>query len=846
MKKLITTFFLLAILGTCLMAQPINTPTIDKTLAMAKRLEEEQKDYTQALEWYEKAYEQNEDRALLYPIAKLSIKVRDYKKAERRLRSILRKDEGLYPDAKFLYGVMLKMNGNYPDAITNLQEFIVETSDPVLKKKAQLELLGAEMGREMPPNDGVSVEHSGKAVNDKQGQYSPVLVGADKMYYVGFGTDELIILNEETEEGYEAKIYESTKSDKGWGKPTALDQKINREGFHNSNVYVTPDGGRMFFTRALLLGNELNKSEIMLSVKGSDGWTGADPVEGGVNGDYIAKNPVVGELFGKEVLFFAANIEATTKGGFDIYYAPKTGERSYGDPVNIEALNTEYDEETPFYRDGTLYFSSTGYPSLGGYDVFYSTWDGTKWSQPANMGKGFNSSVDDLFFSLDEEGYRGMLVSNRDGTRSVGSSSKTCCNDIFEFEIAKITADIVVGTFTEEKQPLKNASVSIVEIEQESPFSQTNKDGNVFNFPMGIEKTYKLVASHPEYFPDSVEVNTIGLKETKSYEHRFYLKKMPPPPPPEPEYDTIYSEKPIELSNVYYIFNQVKLVDDSEQDLELIYDLMTEYPEMKIELRSHTDARGDNDYNEQLSQGRAETVRRWLIRKGITRARMEAKGYGETIPKTVTERLATQYEFLKEGDVLTEGFIDSLESVENQETAHQLNRRTEFQILEGPKSIQVKRTRLRKNPNQKAGGPRAIQPKVPTPKKVVQNIVKPHRLSSLYGKKDLTGLPVMKFKERVVDFGSVKKGEKRTHIYEFTNIGDSTLEIDYVDHCECTETDYPRLPIEPGKTGKITVIFDSKDKDEPETIDVNIFLKNIDPENELNIFETIQYQFVIE
>ncbi|MEN0050436.1 MAG: hypothetical protein AAF806_25450 [Bacteroidota bacterium] len=80
MKKLITTFFLLAILGTCLMAQPINTPTIDKTLAMAKQLEEEQKDYTQALEWYEKAYEQNEDRALLYPIAKLSIKVRDYKK----------------------------------------------------------------------------------------------------------------------------------------------------------------------------------------------------------------------------------------------------------------------------------------------------------------------------------------------------------------------------------------------------------------------------------------------------------------------------------------------------------------------------------------------------------------------------------------------------------------------------------------------------------------------------------------------------------------------------------------------------------------------------------------------
>ncbi|MEL6717253.1 MAG: OmpA family protein, partial [Bacteroidota bacterium] len=721
MKKLTTTFFLFAIFCTCLMAQPINTPTIDKTIATAKELEEK-KDYAQALEWYEKAYEQNEDRALLYPIAKLSMKVRDYKKAERRLRSILRRDEGLYPDAKFMYGVMLKMNGNYPDAISNLQEFIVETSDPMLKKKAQLELLGAEMGREMPPNEGLAVEHSGKEVNDKQGQYSPILVGMDKMYYVGFGTDDLIVLNEETEDGYEAKIYESTKSDKGWGKPTALDQKINREGFHNSNVYVTPDGERMFFTRALLEGNELNKSEIMLSTKGGDGWTGADPVEG-INGDYIAKNPVVGELFGKEVLFFAANIEGTGKGGFDIYYAPKTGEKSYGDPVNIEAINTSENEETPFYRDGTLYFSSTGYPSLGGYDIFYSTWDGTKWSQPANMGKGFNSSVDDLFFSLDEEGYRGMLVSNREGTRSVGSSTKTCCNDIFEFEIAKITADIVVGTFTNEKKPLKNASVSIVEVEADNPFSQNNKEGNVFNFPLGIEKTYKLVATHPEYFPDSVEVNTIGLKETKSYEHRFYLKKMPPPPPPEPEYDTIYSEQPIELSNIYYDLNDAKILKEAEQDLELILDLMTRYPEMKIELRSHTDARGGDAFNVSLSQARTESARRWLIRKGIARARMEAKGYGETEPKTVTKQNAKDFPFLNEGDILTESYIDSIPDIVNREAAHRLNRRTEFQILEGPKSIQIKRTRLKKNPNQKGGGPRVIQPKVPTPKKVVQNVV---------------------------------------------------------------------------------------------------------------------------
>ncbi|MEM9886118.1 MAG: hypothetical protein AAF849_09515, partial [Bacteroidota bacterium] len=536
MKKLII-LTLLSIWGaTFVIAQPINKPTLEKTLEEAKKLEEA-RDYIQALEWYEKAYDESEDRALLYPIAMLSIKVRDYRKAERRLRSILRKDEGLYADAKYWYGKMLKMNGKYDEAILELQDFIIETSEPKLKKRAQLELLGAEMGKEMPPATTVEIEHAGKNVNDKQGQYSPVLVGNDKMYYTGFDTDDLIVIDEEADE-YHAKIYQVTKSDRGWDKPSALDQKINRTEFHNSNVYVTPDGSRMFFTRSLLLGNDVEKSMIMMSEGGGGSWSGAEEVAG-VNGDYITKHPAVGELFAREVLFFVSNMDGG-EGGFDIYYATRNPDGTYADPVNLgPTINTPADEETPFYRDGTLYFSTEGYPTLGGYDVFYSTWDGTKWSQPANMGKGFNSSVDDLYFSLDEEGYRGVLVSNREGTRSVGS--RTCCNDIFQFEIAKITADIVVGTFTDEKKPLMGASVTLVELDANDPYSQSNEKGNVFNFPLGIERTYKIVANHPAYFPDSTEITTADLVESKSFEHRFYLKKMPPPPPPEPEFDTIYS-----------------------------------------------------------------------------------------------------------------------------------------------------------------------------------------------------------------------------------------------------------------------------------------------------------------
>jgi peptidoglycan-associated lipoprotein len=666
------------------------------------------------------------------------------------------------------------------------------------------------------------------------------MVGETQLFYASFDTDELIVIDEESEEAY-AKIFEAQKGEKGWEKPSALDTKINREGFHNSNVYVTADGERMFFTRALLDGNVLKESKIMLSVKGNGGWQGAEEVEG-VNTDSISKHPAIGELFGREVLFFVSNRDGG-EGGFDLYYAPSNGDGTFGLPVNLKELNTPRDESSPFFRDGTLYFSTDGYPTMGGQDVFYSLWDGTNWSDPVNMGKGINSSVDDLYFSLNSDGYKGVLVSNRPdkGTRSVGS--RTCCNDIFEFEIPKITAALVVGLFTEEKKPLLGGSVSIEEVELEDPFSQTNTEGNAFNFPLAVEKSYKLVGSAPGYFPDSVEVSTLGITETTSYEHRFYLTKMPPPPPPEPEFDTIYSEQPIELSNIYYDFDDDVILKEAEQDLEFILELMNKYPEMTIELRSHTDARGNADYNQQLSQSRTESARRWLVREGVSRGRIEAKGYGETEPKTVNENSAAANDFLEVGDVLTESFIDSLETVEQQEAAHRLNRRTEFQILEGPKSIQIKRTRLRKN--QESGGPKAIQPKLPV-RKISQNVITPHRLSSLYGKKDLTGFPMMHFTERVVDFGMVKKGEKREHVYEFTNLGDTTLEIDFVDHCDCTEVDYPRLPIAPGESGKISIVFDSADKDEAETISVDIFLKQVDPANDLNIFETVQYVFDIE
>jgi peptidoglycan-associated lipoprotein len=818
-------------------SQPIQKASYSTMLKVAgERLDT--KDYYNALEWYEKAYEERRDDRLVPIIADLHYRLRDYNRAERWYARLLRRDdENAFADMRFRYGRLLKMNGKYEEAIPELQRFIDYTRNDTLKTLAQNELTGAEMGLELPnTTQGVTVEYAGRDINSAFSEYSAVL-GRDgsTMYFAGFGDTDDVIIFDEVKPEYFARIFTSQKGDRGWDDPTPLGQEINRPGFHNSNVALSADGNTMFFTRATLDGNVMNGGKIYYSVGGDGSWGPAQELAG-VNGDYIAKHPAPGELFGRAVLFFSSDM-AGGYGGFDLYYATRVGEGAYGDPVNLgPRINTPGDEETPYYRDGTLYFSSTGHPGIGGFDIFYSAWDGQRWSDPTNMGKAYNTSVDDRFFSLDAEGYAGTLTSNRPGGRSV--HGRTCCDDIYTVQIARLYADLVVGLFTEDRQILKGGTVSIIPMQNNRPGSPTRQEqetGNRFDFDLELDMPYLVIAEHEDYYPDTAQFNTAGLTESKTFEQRFYLKPKPVAPP-EPLYDTITIEEPIVLENILYEFDSDRIEDEAESDLQVVKELMEQYPDMIIELRSHTDYRGDDAYNETLSQRRAESARRWLIREGVPRARMEAKGYGENVPYTVKAKDAALHDFLQEGDVLTPGFIDSLSNEAQREVAHAFNRRTEFQIIEGPTSIIIERKRLRRQENNE--GPNRQQ--LPG-----GDSIEIHPLSSLYGKKNLKGVPIMHFEERIVDFGAVKRGEQREHIYSFVNRGDTDLVISIISACDCTTTEYDTDPVKPGEGGRIKVIFDSTEKEEAEVIDVDIILENVMPGSGAPIIETLQYKFDI-
>ncbi len=854
--------------GLTTFAQPLNRATYAMMVEEAENQMEKQ-DYYRALEWYEKAYEESKDRSLYVIMADLSYLLRDYRKSERWYGRALKKNRRnkTPPEEKrFEYARSLKMNEKYDEAMEQFDKFISSTNDPIRKELAELEKVGCEYALVAKEDDQATLTHAGKKINTKISEYSPYLTNDNQtLFYSSLNSNEVIEL-EEGDQGSYAKIYKSTRSEKGWSEGEVLDENINRPGYFNVNVKLSPDEKRIFFNRAMTSGSVLTESKIYMSESTGGSW--GEPNElAGVNGDFIAKSPCVGELFGKEVLFFVSNMDGG-EGGYDIYYATYKGGGQYGDPVNLgPQINTVGDEDTPFYRDGVLYFSSNAHPGLGGFDVFMSNWNGIRWSKPQNMGKPFNSSVDDLYFMLDKEGYHGSLASNRiaEGARSL--HGKTCCNDIYNVSLKKIEADLIALAFDlDTQEPLNNVTLEFYEVTENGNKlleKKTNANGNNFAFPLELDKAYVIIGFADNYSADTATFSTVGLFDSKTFNEKLELK-------PGEIVEILRREEPFVLENILYDFNDDKILPSAEPDLEFIKGLMTRYPEMVIELSSHTDARGTDAANNNLSQRRADSARRWLVRQGISRSRIQTKGYGESQPQTVDAKANEKFPYLPVGQVLTEEFINTLAENEEQfEAAHQLNRRTEFKIIEGPTSIIIEEERLIQIGNRKVDGSEQKPTPKPTPKSkskkqkrrgggdsiinlptyhLQQNDppVEIHKLSSLYGKKDLKGLPIMHFDKRVFDMGEVKKGELREHTFHYTNMGDTTLEIDLVQVCECTEREYSPTVVKPGEKGWIKVILDSsKAAEDQDYSDVDIYLKNIDPEIDAPIFERVKYTFKV-
>ena len=683
---LLLTFTLLTTIG--LYAQPINRATPEANLKAAEESVANNNPY-QALELYQKVYDETKDKAINVKIAKLHFDLRDYDKAEKALSKIVLRDrKAEYTELKYWLALSMKMNGKYAEASDMFNQYTSEGADENLKKSAKLEIAGCELGRKAKQPENLLVNNIGKKANSPQTEAAPFMFNGE-LYFVSLKSKEIVTLDGKEGDWF-AKIYTAKKETDAFGDPTALGTQINREGWHQGNVSISNDGNTMFFTRVETEFNGMSSSKIYFSPKTNDGWGAANEVVG-VNGEYIAKHPNEGELFGEKVLFFVANMPGG-QGGDDIYYATRKSDGVYSLPVNLgTVINTPGDEVSPFYRDGKLYFSSNGRPSLGGLDVFESQWNGSVWSAPKPLPLGVNSSVDDQYYSQSVDGYSGFLVSNRPGPNNL--KSKTCCDDIYNWEMERIKVQLVANTFRlkrqkeKENQPLPNCTLQIVDVTEKNPAKvdeKNNAGGNDFSFALQPERSYILIATREGYQSDTIKLNTVGVKKSIVIDKKLTLRLKKKEPV------IVKRNEPIRLNNIYYDFNDDKILTDSEKDLQFLVDLMNKYPDMKIELSSHTDAQGKVDYNQKLSQRRADSAKRWMVAKGIADDRITPVGYGEQF--------------------ILNRCTDGIECTDDE---HRYNRRTEFKILAGPTSIEIEEKieeSTDKSKAQKPGGKQSVRP----------------------------------------------------------------------------------------------------------------------------------------
>ncbi len=832
--------------GLPLLAQPLAGSSNLEQLLVAADSARATYNWTVALENYDKAYEVSEEENLLPLIARMNYELRDVAAGLRGYTRAFRKvqpADSTYNIDRFYYGRLLKMDQQYDEAVTYLQTFLQFNRDSVLDLLAKTEIEGARMYRDAATETGeVSLELLDRSINTVWSEYSPVLSrDGSTLYYATVKATEPVALVDANDEDQFVRIFSSTRDEEGeWERPEPLGPEVNRPGIHTANPNISADGRRLYYNRLLMNSNRIDQAKIYMSDEDAEGWKSGNPVSGINSDDYLALQPATGELFGNEVLFFVSDM-AGGFGGYDIYYATYEGDGRYGSPVNLgETINTVGDETTPFYFDGTLYFSTNGLPTMGGTDLFYSAWNGSNWSDPTNMGPGFNSSVDDQSLSVYNEGLVGFMTSNRPGEgRSV--KSKTCCDDIYAFEIPSLYANLVVGLFSEAREPLNNGTIVLQPIRNGQPMgssdSKSRDNGNRFDFGLELETEYSVVANHPGYFPDTVEITTLGLQESKNFEQVFFLKRDPSTIP---VYDTIEIEESIALENILYDLDKSNIRPDAEGDLRALTEIMNEYPDMVIELSSHTDFRGDDRYNQNLSQRRADAARRWLISEGgIDASRIKFKGYGETQPQVISERLVQRTDAFTVGDTLSEAYINALPTNELKELAHQLNRRTEFKVLEGPTEIIIRRDVIERALEGPARNGQPQSSAFP-----VDSISK---MSSLYGKsaEQVAGLPILVFDKRMVDLGIVTKGDKKNFTYQFTNRGTVPAKIMLIQACDCTTVTHDNSVVyAPGASGILQVTFDSAEKDAPETLGIDIFLEQSDADDR-PVTEMIEYNFDI-
>ena len=422
-------------------------------------------------------------------------------------------------------------------------------------------------------------------------------------------------------------LYSAKVSDSSYSEVTEVLGKVNTK-FHESSAIFSPNGKYMFFTRNNFFNlkykedeSGVNRLQLYRATLSEDGtWDEIHSVHFNSQ-DYSVAHPSLNLLGNK--LYFASDMPGTF-GQSDIFVVDVNDDGTLGEPENLGlSINTEGQESFPFVNtDGDLYFSSNGYPGLGGFDVFKSEELDTKVRAGSNknfpienIGKPVNSAYDDFAYYENLVTKRVYFSSNREG----GKGS----DDIYTFEIPECE-QLVVGTVvdmdTDELVP--NSTVILFDGEGKEIERVTVGEDAQFQFSLGCELEYLVRGEMETYASDEKRFTTPNRKQ----ELMLQLLLDKDEQEIEPCDDLA---KILDIPIIYFDFDKANIRYDAEIELQKVLAVLNKYPTMTIDIRSHTDCRGPEKYNENLSERRAQSTRKYLIDNGISEERLTAKGYGE-------------------------------------------------------------------------------------------------------------------------------------------------------------------------------------------------------------------------
>lgn len=576
---------------------------------------------------------------------------------------------------RLAFAQTLMKNGNYREAEEQFQLVLDSLPHDKLARD------GLFAARKAPDIKQLGSRYTVKRMevfNSRRADYCPMLFGDeyDQLYFTSTRNeaqgDELSGITG-TKPG---DLFFSQKDDKGkWSKPEDVSGGVNT-AYDEGACCFSADGREMFLTQCVTDPSYPRYAQIVKSSRSDAAWGKAAEVK--LTGDTLSSyaHPAISP--DGEWLYFTSDMPGG-KGGLDIWRVRITP-AGYGGVENLgEPVNTPGDEAFPTFRpNGDLYFSSNGHPGLGGLDIFIAKVGRDGRYHLSHPGYPLNSQGDDFGMTFEGPYNRGFFSSNRGDARG--------WDHIYSFINPEIMQTVKGWVYEMDGYELPAAQVYVIGDDGTNEKMSVHSDGS-FTKVLDPGVSYLFLATCKGYLNHQEQVKAlVNPKESRDTTLQFALANI---------------SAPTLIDNIFYDFDKATLRDSSKTALDKLVALLNENPHVTIELSAHCDYKGSAEYNKRLSQRRAEAVVAYLIAHGIAADRLTPVGYGKERPKKIKKKLTEKYQWLKEGDVLTEDFIKALKDKKKEEICNQLNRRTEFSVLRTTYDLFDKNGKLKETPKPK-------------------------------------------------------------------------------------------------------------------------------------------------